>query len=185
MKTEYYKDYVNNWLIPAIEFLEHLKNLENIKKANQLDVKLESRTVDGIFNKFEIIIDDQGVFLYKESKECDGIEEVQYCFHRIIKNGYMSFDDPKMSTIVGLLVYSLGINRSYELDSSKKLMKPVKKQVITDEKVINNDSINTKSTSNNYSEDLNLKDDPTVLTPLRKDKKKGVSKFWSKVSEWF
>ena len=102
-----------------------------------------------------------------------------------IENGYMSFDDPKMSTIIGLLVYSLGINRSYELDSSKKLMKPVKKQVITDEKVINNDSINTKSTSNNYSEDLNLKDDPTILTPLQKDKKKGVSKFWSKVSEWF
>ena len=102
-----------------------------------------------------------------------------------IENGYMSFDDPKMSTIIGLLVYSLGINRSYELDSSKKLMKPVKKQVITDEKVINNDSINTKSTSNNYREDLNLKDDPTILTPLQKDKKKGVSKFWSKVSEWF
>lgn len=102
-----------------------------------------------------------------------------------IENGYMSFDDPKMSTIIGLLVYSLGINRSYELDSSKKLMKPVKKQVITEEKVINNDSINTKSNSNNYREDLNLKDDPTILTPLQKDRKKGVSKFWSKISEWF
>jgi cell division protein FtsA len=103
-----------------------------------------------------------------------------------IENGYMSFDDPKMSTIVGLLVYSLGINRSYELDSSKKLMKPVKKQqAIAEDKAINNNSINSKSPSNNHREDLNLKDDPTVLTPLRKDKKKGVSKFWSKVSEWF
>jgi cell division protein FtsA len=102
-----------------------------------------------------------------------------------IENGYMSFDDPKMSTIVGLLVYSLGINRSYELDSSKKLMKPVKKQAIAEEKAINNNSINSKSPSNNHREDLNLKDDPTILTPLRKDKKKGVSKFWSKVSEWF
>ena len=102
-----------------------------------------------------------------------------------IENGYMSFDDPKMSTIVGLLVYSLGINRSYELDSSKKLMKPVKKQAIAEEKAINNNSINTKSPSNKHREDLNLKDDPTILTPLRKDKKKGVSKFWSKVSEWF
>lgn len=102
-----------------------------------------------------------------------------------IENGYMSFDDPRMSTIVGLLVYSLGINRSYELDSSKKLMKPVKKQAIAEEKAINNNSINTKSTSNNEIEGLNLKDDPTILTPLTKDKKKGVSKFWSKVSEWF
>jgi cell division protein FtsA len=102
-----------------------------------------------------------------------------------IENGYMSFDDPKMSTIVGLLVYSLGINRSYELDSSKKLMKPVKKQAVAEEKAINNNSINTKSPTNNHREDLNLKDDPTILTPLTKDKKKGVSKFWSKVSEWF
>jgi len=103
-----------------------------------------------------------------------------------IENGYMSFDDAKMSTIVGLLVYSLGINRSYELDSSKKLMKPVKKQqAIVEEKAINNSSINTKSASFNDKSDLNLKDDPTILTPLRKDKKTGVSKFWSKISEWF
>ncbi len=103
-----------------------------------------------------------------------------------IENGYMSFDDPRMSTIVGLLVYSLGINRNYELDSSKKLMKPVKKQqAIVEEKTINNNSINTKPSSNDDSAGLNLKDDPTILTPLRKDKKKGVSKFWSKVSEWF
>ena len=103
-----------------------------------------------------------------------------------IENGYMSFDDPRMSTIVGLLVYSLGINRNYELDSSKKLMKPVKKQqAIVEEKTINNNSIDTKPSSNDDSAGLNLKDDPTILTPLRKDKKKGVSKFWSKVSEWF
>ena len=104
---------------------------------------------------------------------------------RNIENGYLSFDDAKMSTIVGLLIYSLGINRNYELDSSKKLMKPVKKQqAIVEEKTINNNSVNTKSASNNIKSDLNLKDDPTILTPLRKDKK-GVSKFWSKISEWF
>jgi len=104
-----------------------------------------------------------------------------------IENGYMSFDDSRMSTIVGLLVYSLGINRNYELDSSKKLMKPVKKQqAIVEEKTINNNSINTKSASSSERPDLSLKnDDPTILTPLAKDKKKGVSKFWSKVSEWF
>ena len=103
-----------------------------------------------------------------------------------IENGYMSFDDPRMSTIVGLLVYSLGINRNYELDSSKKLMKPVKKQqAIVQEKAINNTSINTKSEPNNQKSEIGLKDDPTILTPLRKDNKKGVSKFWSKVSEWF
>ena len=35
-----------------------------------------------------------------------------------IKNGYMSFEDEKMATIVGLLLYSLEPNRNFELDSS-------------------------------------------------------------------
>ena len=33
----------------------------------------------------------------------------------------MSFDEANMATIVGLLFYSLGANRSYQLDSSKKI----------------------------------------------------------------
>jgi cell division protein FtsA len=103
-----------------------------------------------------------------------------------IKNGYMSFDEPSMSTIVGLLYYSLGTNRSYQLDSSKKLVRPIKKERIEQEKqTTTNPTYSQKSSSDNIKEQIEIKDNATVLTPLTKEKKKGVSRFWSKVSEWF
>ena len=39
----------------------------------------------------------------------------------------MSFDEPNMATTVGLLIYALGINKSYQLIQVKKLVKPLKK----------------------------------------------------------
>lgn len=109
-----------------------------------------------------------------------------------IKNGYMSFDEPGMSTIVGLLLYSLGNNRGYELDSSKILIKPVKKESVSEDNTLQMSSSATQSESKQVHPEIakkvdesQLKEDPTVLTPLKKEKKKGVSKFWSKVSEWF
>jgi cell division protein FtsA len=109
-----------------------------------------------------------------------------------IKNGFMSFDEATMATIVGLLFYSLGANRSYQLDSSKKLIKPVKNDRIVEQKIsITNSSNNNNHTSekpqvdNNIREQIEIKNNGTVLTPLTRDKKKGVSKFWGKVSEWF
>ena len=47
-----------------------------------------------------------------------------------IKNGYVNFDDPAMSTIVGLLLYGLDTNASFELDSNKKLRKRAYKAVL-------------------------------------------------------
>ena len=103
-----------------------------------------------------------------------------------IKNGYMSFDEPAMSTIVGLLFYSLGTNRSYQLDSSKKLVKPIKKERIVEQKVTTNNPIHSSKPSvDNIKEQIEIKEHSAVLTPLTKEKKKGVSRFWSKVSEWF
>lgn len=106
-----------------------------------------------------------------------------------IKNGYMSFDDPSMATIVGLLIYSLDIDRNFELDSNKKLLKPIKKQKVILEKTSaeNEGNINTsrKDLEKQASKPQVKQEDLTVLTPLKKDEKKGVSKFWSKVSEWF
>lgn len=114
-----------------------------------------------------------------------------------IKNGYMSFDDPAMSTIVGLLLYSLDTTRSYELDSNKKLIKPIKKNVVQEETQSSNfqNNVNMNSSSNaNVNVNQNneqaqaraeINDNPAILTPLSKQKKNSVSRFWSKVSEWF
>ncbi|MGP2655997.1 cell division protein FtsA [Malaciobacter sp. WC5094] len=107
-----------------------------------------------------------------------------------IKNGYLNFDDPSMSTIVGLLEYSLGATRNYELDSSKQLVKPIKKEPRIENKVIENSQASISDTRRGFENEMNkpneeIRDTSAVLTPLEKDKKKGVSKFWSKISEWF
>ena len=107
-----------------------------------------------------------------------------------IKNGYLNFDDPSMSTIVGLLEYSLGATRNYELDSSKQLVKPIKKEPRIENRVVENSQVSSEQNRPELQRELNkpneeIRDTSAVLTPLEKDKKKGVSKFWSKISEWF
>lgn len=112
-----------------------------------------------------------------------------------IKNGYMSFDDPKMATIVGLLLYSLETNRNFELDSNKNL---IKKRKIVEQAA-------TKTQAENYSESiiaaadiqktvLNGKDkgvsdenDSSKLLPklTKKDKNTGVKRLWNAITEWF
>jgi len=102
-----------------------------------------------------------------------------------IKNGFMSFDEATMATIVGLLFYSLGTNRSYQLDSSKKLIKPVKNDRIIEQKISLSNNVSEKPSVNSNKEQIQIKDNAAILEPLSRDKKKGVSKFWNKISEWF
>lgn len=104
-----------------------------------------------------------------------------------IKNGYMNFDDPTLSTTVGLLFYGLDDNRAYELDSNKKLMKrAVKKEELTippiqkEEPVIKEEKLKEK-----INETLEKEDNTKLPTLSKKDKGRGMSRFWSKVSEWF
>ena len=97
----------------------------------------------------------------------------------------MSFDEANMATIVGLLFYSLGTNRSYQLDSSKKLVKPLKKDRMMEPKISVVENTSEKPMTQHVREEIQIKDNSTILTPLVRDKKKGVSKFWNKVSEWF
>ena len=105
-----------------------------------------------------------------------------------IKNGYLSFDDPSMATIVGLLLYSLDTNPNFELDSNKKLRKkritpkrtenrvqPVSKQ---QEQVVAQPKTQARQQSKSGLEE-------TLLPKLDKKDKKPMSKFWNKVSEWF
>ncbi len=99
----------------------------------------------------------------------------------------MSFDEANMATIAGLLSYSLGINKSYQLDSSKKLVKPLKKDRIVEPKIsiLENTHVSEKPATQQPVKEAPTKGSSAILTPLTRDKKKGVSKFWNKVSEWF
>ena len=111
-----------------------------------------------------------------------------------IKNGYMSFDDPKMATIVGLLLYSLDTNRNFELDSNKNL---IRKRKIVDNSQVKEQPENfstgleeaadiQKTAMEVNSKKLNEEDDSKLLPTLtKKDKNTGVKKLWNAITEWF
>lgn len=111
-----------------------------------------------------------------------------------IKNGYMSFEDPRMATIVGILLYSLEQNRNFELDSNKNLIKKRKIEAVetkpqeesyqrtsTPEK----EKTSTPVTVQKPKAELIEEDDGRLPTLTKKDKSKGVSKFWNAITEWF
>jgi len=99
-----------------------------------------------------------------------------------IKNGYINFDDPAMSTIVGLLMYGLDTNPSFELDSNKKLRKKVEIKSIHDQKQALDHSTIDESHQTQHAVQ---RDEVLLPTIDKKDGNKGMSKFWKKVSEWF
>lgn len=110
-----------------------------------------------------------------------------------IKNGYMSFDDPRMATIVGLLLYSLETNRNFELDSNKNLIK--KRKIIEQAATkVHQDSLSEnidaadiqKSMLHAKNKDVSDEDDSKLLPTLtKKDKNTGVKKLWNAITEWF
>ena len=112
-----------------------------------------------------------------------------------IKNGYMSFEDEKMATIVGLLLYSLEPNRNFELDSNKNLIKKRKMQESIEkvDNIISIEESNEKfvqepNEQKLKQEEYTIKGDhnTTILPTISKDKKgKGMSKFWNVITEWF
>ncbi|WP_321311259.1 cell division protein FtsA [Halarcobacter sp.] len=110
-----------------------------------------------------------------------------------IKNGYMSFEDPKMATIVGLLLYSLETNRNFELDSNKNLIRKIKnvEQAATKAQPEEfAESIRAadiqKTVLNNKNKDVSEEDDSKLLPTLtKKDKNTGVKKLWNAITEWF
>jgi cell division protein FtsA len=133
----------------------------------------------------------QGIILTGGMSKIPGIELLaQKVFPNIpikisnpknIENGYINFNNPTLSTIVGLLLYGLDTEPTFELNSNKKLRKryeePKIKQ-LEDEISINQDTTNTNSTLPNEHELQNLEID-------KKDSKSIIGTIIKKFSEWF
>ncbi|XPV69958.1 MAG: cell division protein FtsA [Halarcobacter sp.] len=109
-----------------------------------------------------------------------------------IKNGYMSFEDEKMATIVGLLLYSLETNRNFELDSNKNLIMKIKMEEnnVANEEFISNEQVKPKNIQKEQKqrsqEEFKGNTNTTILPTISKDKKgKGVSRIWNMITEWF
>lgn len=92
----------------------------------------------------------------------------------------VSFDEPHMATVVGLIMFALGINRGYQLDSSKKLIRPIRKGQVN-EKFIAPQTPHIGQAG----PDMRIRTNDTILDPLPKDKKKKGIGLWKKIEEWF
>lgn len=110
-----------------------------------------------------------------------------------IKNGYISFEDPQMATIVGVLLFSLEPNRNFELDSNKNLIRKIKIEE-SSRRIEEPISISASKAEpmlkeeKEKTEEYTIKGDhnTTILPTISKDKKgKGMSKFWNVITEWF
>jgi cell division protein FtsA len=92
----------------------------------------------------------------------------------------VSFDEPHMATVVGLIMFALGMNRGYQLDSSKKLIRPIRKGQVN-EKFIAPQTPHIGQAG----PDMRIRTNDTILDPLPKDKKKKGIGLWKKIEEWF
>ena len=92
----------------------------------------------------------------------------------------VSFDEPNMATVVGLIMFALGMNRGYQLDSSKKLIRPIRKGQVN-EKFIAPQTPHIGQAG----PDMRIRTNDTILDPLPKDKKKKGLGLWKKIEEWF
>ena len=92
----------------------------------------------------------------------------------------VSFDEPHMATVVGLIMFALGMNRGYQLDSSKKLIRPIRKGQV-------NEKFVAPQTPHigQAGPDMRIRTNDTILDPLPKDKKKKGLGLWKKIEEWF
>ena len=132
-----------------------------------------------------------GIVLTGGMSELGGIKELtKNIFEKIpvtvsapknLPNSFrVSFDEPHMATVVGLIMFALGMNRGYQLDSSKKLIRPIRKGQVN-EKFIAPQTPHIGQAG----PDMRIRTNDTILDPLPKDKKKKGLGLWKKIEEWF
>lgn len=205
IKTEYgslIKDYSggselgpSKVTIPRIDDEENLSDVALDYIQTIIHARVEE-TLVMVKNKLKknALLDNvgSGIVLTGGMSELAGIKELtKKIFEKIpvsvasakaLPNAFrVNFDEPNMSTTFGLIIFALGINRGYQLDSSKKLIKPIQKGKVA-EKI-------TKSTINDGQErgsEYAYKANETILEPLRKDdRNSGLKKMFNKITEWF
>ena len=92
-----------------------------------------------------------------------------------IQNGYINFNIPTMSTIVGLLLYELDFENIFELDSNGDLRQNTTSKINQNETIKQNTNI----------ENDNLSDITEIITSQKEENKKsGFSAILDKLSRW-
>ena len=95
-----------------------------------------------------------------------------------IQNGYINFDNPTLSTIVGLLMYELNDNDNFELDSNNQLKSKIYNQM---------EEYNNRSTFDNHKSDHNISNIGSIQKQqeeIKDNKPKVMDKFFKKLQNW-
>jgi cell division protein FtsA len=141
------------------------------------DKLLESSAIESI---------DGGIILTGGMTHIPGIKELaSMIFQNIpvkianpknIQNGYINFNTPSMSTIVGLLLYELDNQNNFELDSNKELRQ-------NNTNPLQNNKMPYQMQNNQTLSNLN---DIQDIKTLKKQEKytKGLSGLFDKISRW-
>jgi cell division protein FtsA len=135
-----------------------------------------------------------GVIITGGMSEVDGLKELaSNIFSNMpvktanpfnIKNGYINFDDPKMATLCGLLIYSLSSEPQLELDSNKQLKKEYENKEVQEQPIINDAIEDSSEIDDEESAPLNKTAD--FLTPINKnDKNNLVTRFINWLDKMF
>jgi cell division protein FtsA len=98
---------------------------------------------------------------------------------RNIQNGYIDFQDPTYSTIVGLLFYSLEDSTFFELNSKKQLKEKLHFMEAIKEVIINEDSSKNNFVSEDNSDTLES------LKSIEQTHKKQKKSIWDKIMKKF
>ncbi len=164
--------------------LDHIQTIIHARVEENLILVRNQLKKSGILDNI-----GSGIVMTGGLSNLDGIKElaenvfegihISIGIPKAIKNpSNVNFDEPEMSTIVGLLMYFLSTNRTYQLDSSKRLIKPIKDADTNDTIVGVSKPIQTEIGGDN----IKIQDDSEILTPLDKKKK---SNFWDKIKDIF
>ena len=145
------------------------------------DKLYESSVIDSI---------DGGIILTGGMTQTTGVKElasevflnipIKIATPKNIENGYIDFQLPTMSTIVGMLMYGLEDDNSFELDSTGNLR--IKKPI----QIKENLSANDHSVANNTTENMIQKSQTTLADINIEDElqKPQKSSFFSKILGW-
>lgn len=105
---------------------------------------------------------------------------VQLSNPKNIQNGYINFNDPTLSTIVGILIYGLDNDPFFELDSNKNLRKKTSKEQRQVESM-NTETLEKPPLKQDF---VFQEEDKLEMLNLKKEKKSMFSGMWKKFSEW-
>ena len=101
-----------------------------------------------------------------------------------IQNGYINFEDPSYSTIVGLLFYALDANIYFELNSNKQLRKKLHTPKIIKEEIVNKEPSTNNTQQDTQNEQIdNLQSIKNIGNTRKKDSDSFISKAWKKIGE--